>query len=397
MVLAAAVVAVLAVGAAGVFAVSQFTGAAEGGAASPNELGTPLLTAIENEDVLGMTDLLLPGERDVFRQPMIDLVSELTRLEVLTPEADLANIAGVDIELDARARSPRAPPTSPTSSTSTCTPTRRSTVDGSAFPIGDLITDNMDPDDVTEIRGTVETTTEELDVSLTAVEQDGRWYFSLFHTAAETATRLDPSPTFPLEGIGADGADSPEAAFDLMLDRIEALDVAGMIQTLNPGEAAALQRYAPLFLDEAEAAIAEAPPFELAITDRQFRVDGDGDQRTVFIDGLTISASGEDEFTGEPHAFEIRIEGACTHVTADDESVRFLRRRHVVDPRGRRVPRRLARVEPSSTSLGRALATSSRSASSCVVRRAGSSVPRPPTRRLRWRCCGPSTAKRSTS
>ena len=75
VVLAGAVVAVLAVGAAGVFAVSRFTGAAEGGAGSPTELGTALFTAIENEDVLGVTDLLLPGERDLFQQPMIDLVS----------------------------------------------------------------------------------------------------------------------------------------------------------------------------------------------------------------------------------------------------------------------------------------------------------------------------------
>ena len=98
-VMAGAVLAVLAVGAAGVFAVSRFTGAAAGGAASPSELGTALFTAIDNEDVLGVTDLLLPGERDLFRQPMIDLVSELSRLEVLAPEADLANIAGVDITL----------------------------------------------------------------------------------------------------------------------------------------------------------------------------------------------------------------------------------------------------------------------------------------------------------
>jgi len=193
------------------------------------------------------------------------------------------------------------------------------TLDGNAFPIGDLVTDNMDPDDVAEIRGTVETTTDELDGTLTAVEQDGRWYFSVFYTAAEMTRAGTDYDVIPDEGIGADGADSPEAAFDLMLDRIEALDVAGMIRDLNPGEAAALQRYAPLFLDDAEAALAEAPPFELAISDRRFHVEGDGEQRTVIIDGLTINASGEDEFTGERHSIEVRLEGGCTHATIDDE------------------------------------------------------------------------------
>ena len=315
-VMAGAVVAVLAVGAAGVFAVSRFTGAAAGGAASPSELGTALFTAIDNEDVLGVTDLLLPGERDLFRQPMIDLVSELSRLEVLAPEADLANIAGVDITLGGTSVTAR-PTNVPDIVNVDLHADVSATVDGKAFPIGDLVTDNMNPDDVAEIRGTVETTTDELDGTITAVEQDGRWYFSIFYTAAEM-TRADTTHDVPDTGIGSDGADSPEAAFGLMLDRIQALDVAGMIRDLNPGEAAALQRYAPLFLADAEAAVADVP-FQVAITDRKFHVDGDGDQRTVVIDGLTVTVSGTDETTGESHSIEVRLEGNCTHATIDDE------------------------------------------------------------------------------
>jgi hypothetical protein len=316
VVLAGAVVAVVAVGAAGVFAVSRFSGAAEGGADSPSELGSALFAAMENEDLLGATDLLLPGERDLFRQPMIDLVTELSRLEVLTPEADLAKLDGLDITLGRTSVSARATNV-PDIVNVDLHADVTTTVDGNVFPIGDVVTDNMDPDDVAEIRGTVDTTTEELDESVTAVEQDGRWYFSLFYTVAEQA-RADTDYEIPSEGIGADGAESPEAAFDLMLDRIAALDVNGMIRALNPGEAAALQRYAPLFLEEAEAAVTEAP-VEFAVTDRQFHVEGDGDQRTVVIDGLTFTAHEADEESDESQAVEIRIEGDCTHLTVDDE------------------------------------------------------------------------------
>jgi hypothetical protein len=186
MVLVAAVVAVLAVGAAGVFAVSRFRGAAEGGAASPSDLGAALFTAIENEDVLGATDLLLPGERDLLKQPMIDYVTELSRLEVLSPEADLANIAGIDITLGNTSVTSHATNV-PDIVNLDLRADVTTTVDGKAFPIGDLITDNLDPDDVADIRGTVETSTDELDETLTAVQQDGRWYFSLFYTAAEVA------------------------------------------------------------------------------------------------------------------------------------------------------------------------------------------------------------------
>ncbi len=306
----------VAVGAAGVFAVSQFNGTAQGGAATPNELGTQLLTAIENEDVLGMIDVLSPGERDVFRDPMIDLVSELTRLEVLSPEADLANIEGVDIELEFESVTVRSTNVADIVNVDMRSEAT-STVDGQAFPIGELITDNLDPADVTEIRGTVEQSTEELDFSLTAVEEDGRWYFSLFHTLAEQLrSELDPPPDIPFEGLAPNGGESPEAAVDAMLDRIEALDLAGMIQLLNPGEAAALQRYAPLFLDEAQAEL-DTAPIELAITDREFRVEGSGGQRTVFLDALTIEGTAGE--AGESVSFRIEWADDCIRAEADGE------------------------------------------------------------------------------
>ena len=98
-VLVAAVVTVLAVGGAATFAAMQITGGNTGGAASAQEVGEQVLASIENEDVLGILDMLLPGEREVFRQPAIDFVSELSRLEVLSPAADLAKIEGVDLSI----------------------------------------------------------------------------------------------------------------------------------------------------------------------------------------------------------------------------------------------------------------------------------------------------------
>ena len=93
-VLIAAVVTVFAVGGAATFAATQLAGSNAGGAATAQEVGEQVLDAIENEDVLGILDLLMPGEREVFKQPAIDFVSELSRLEVLSPAADLAKIDG---------------------------------------------------------------------------------------------------------------------------------------------------------------------------------------------------------------------------------------------------------------------------------------------------------------
>ena len=40
-----------------------------------------LMDSLASEDVLGVVDLLLPGERDTMRQPLIDFVDHLKRLE----------------------------------------------------------------------------------------------------------------------------------------------------------------------------------------------------------------------------------------------------------------------------------------------------------------------------
>ena len=313
----AAVVGVLAVGAAGVFAVQNIGGdSSKGGAATPEELGTALMTTIENEDVLGMIDVLSPGERDVFRQPMIDLVSELTRLEVLAPEADLGKIEGFDVVLENEVVAPESTNV-PDIVNIRMTADSTVTVDGAAVPVGSLVTDNMDAADVDEMRGQSETTEEPFDGTLAAVQLDGRWYFSLFFTAAEELRQDAASEgdmLIPVEGIGAVGAESPEAAMNQLLDSVQALDLRLMMQTLNPGEAAALQRYAPLFLSDAEAALDDVP-LTWQITTREVRVEGDGDTRTAFIDALAI----EGDIDGE--AFSVSIDGDCFTAEAAGESI----------------------------------------------------------------------------
>lgn len=314
LVVGGAVATVLAVGGAGVFAVSSFGGSDLGGAVTPEELGLDFLAAIENEDVLGAIDLLAPGERDVLRQPLVDLVAELTRLEVLTTEADLSDVLGIDIELASERAEPQ--PTNVDDITNVALSADATiTFDGAKVPIGEMITDNLPADELAELRATTGTGEEPLDVTLTAIKEDGRWYFSAFHTLAELARQeAMPDAPIPAVGIGAEGADSPEAAVDQLLADVEALDVRGMIQALDPGEAAALQRYAPLFLDEAEAELAAAP-LDWKITNRTVRIEGDGDSRTAFIDAIAI------EGTADGTRFSLSYDGKCVTMDAEGESM----------------------------------------------------------------------------
>ncbi len=289
--------AVLAVGAAGVFAVSNFTRSTAGGSQNPADLGTELLNAIENEDVLGVIDVLAPGEREAFGEPFVELISELQRLDVLA-DTDLSAIAGLDIEITDEVVRTRTTNVDDIVNISLSAQVEV-TVNGAELPIGDVVTDNMPDDMLAELRGTRVTENNELDITLTAVLIDGRWYFSLLHTLAELArSGLGDQVGIPVEGIGFDGAESPEAAVDQILDRIEALDLTGIIRSLDPSEAAALQRYAPLLLDDAEAELAAAP-IEWKITERSVRIEGSGDRRTAFVDALGI----EGTLDGSPFSF----------------------------------------------------------------------------------------------
>jgi hypothetical protein len=304
----AAVVAVVAIGAAGVFAVVR-SGADDGGAASPQALGDEVLAAIESEDVLGLVDVLLPSEREVFRGPLIELVDELTRLEVLGSDVDLSGISGIDLELADESVVVRDTNVADIANLR-LRATASVTVDGETLPIGDLVLDNAPELDRSQLD---QTETDEFDLSVTGVEADGRWYLSIFYTIAEAARQsASGPPDIPEVGLVAAGADTPEAALDAVFEGIESFDLERLITILNPGEAAALQRYAPLFLDEATAALDDVP-FTWEVVDTQYDVTGDGDRRDAAVVRLEI----EGEVEGE--AFGLVLDGNCLTVVAGGE------------------------------------------------------------------------------
>ena len=114
-IIGAAVGAVAIVG-AGTFAVARIAGDDDaGGAATPEEAGLAFVEAIGNEDLLGMVDVLLPGEREALRGPLSDIVDELQRLEVLSEDADAS---GDQRRRLRRSRTRRSTPRRPTSTTS---------------------------------------------------------------------------------------------------------------------------------------------------------------------------------------------------------------------------------------------------------------------------------------
>ena len=98
------------------------------------------------------------------------------------------------------------------------------------------------------------------------------------------------------------GSDSPEAAVEQLFLEFADFDLEAVIGTLDPEEAAALYRYSPLFLDEAQDVLDDAERelhdmgVDWTLADMDFDVDTDGDDAVVTLRGFTFTLDVEDEF-----------------------------------------------------------------------------------------------------
>ena len=282
--LAVGIVAVLG-GAA--FAVSQLAGSS----ASPEDAVEKMFKAAADEDFLGVLEALPPSERDVLKGPVEDIVRELKRLDILSDDADLGNLAGVDLKIDdlelssqtirdglAEVRIDRGRLTS--------------SADPAKLPLGGFVRDTAG-DELGEARPTgpeeQDLRSEGADEILVAVKEDGRWYFSIWYTVAELARRDSDAPLPDLaQRVKANGADSAEGAVDAFLRATVRLDLRRMMELLPPDEARALHDYAPLFLDEAQDAGGDfRDSVQIDVTQLDLRTaNQDGDRALVQIEKL---------------------------------------------------------------------------------------------------------------
>ncbi len=312
-----ALVGVLAIVAAGVFAIARLRSSDDGGAATATEVGTQLTAALSQEDFLGVIDLLLPAERDALRQPVLDTFDHLRRLEVLSSDASLSGFEGLDIEFADVSVREQATNVADIrniylSGSSTVS------VDGERIPLGSLLLDDVFGGTRPDM--TSPPVTEEFaDVRLTVVERDGRWYLSAFYSVAESI-RLESGGDIPTEGLAPSGASSPEAAVQQLVERMARFDLAGVLGVLDPAEFEALHRYAPMFLADAEQELAAAASeVTVDVSRLDLRAEGSGSRRHVAVDGVAVSVT--EVATGEQVSFTFADE--CLELVAGGETQRF--------------------------------------------------------------------------
>jgi hypothetical protein len=88
-------------------------------------------------------------------------------------------------------------------------------------------------------------------IRIATVDREGKWYVSLFYTAADNAA-YEQNPSYKLgTPIPDSGGASPEDAMNTLLNRALAGDIAGVIGVLSPDEMGVLHDYGSLILDQA--------------------------------------------------------------------------------------------------------------------------------------------------
>lgn len=312
------VAAALAIAGGGAFAVTRALGE-PAGPQTPLAAVEQFFVALDNDDLIGVAETMLPSERESLIDPSLDLLIELQRLEIIDPAMDPGAITSVDLQVDGleAATAEIGPGVARANLTAGVVSVSGSTAD---VPWGSLLADRA-----AELVP-VESYDEEIvdfadeEVELAIVEEDGSWYVSLWYSVAEAARQeLDaPLPAFG-NGVQPVGGSTPEAAFENMINAAVALDAEAAIANLDPREFRALYDYAPLFLGQADDGAEELRQMmdDNQVSVRIDRLDltsGELRGRTVVsMNGFAAVATMGDE------AVSIDYDGRCLNVVIDGE------------------------------------------------------------------------------
>ncbi len=289
-------VAAMAVG--GAFA-ARSAMAGPAGPSSSDEAVTQMFQALDDDDFVGVAELIHPGERESLAQPVFEMIDNYSRLEIIASSTDTSSSSFTDIEVEGLTYSVEATGQRLHWVTTTGgTMSSNANFEPPAGPLMDRLgieTPDVKPETLTEDMGADP-------LSFAVVEVEGSWYVSLWYTLAETIRREEGDAFVGLgNGPTPVGAESPDAVMEDLVRRIAEFDGEGIITLMDPQEAAALYDYSPYFLANMKSGLAEGKA-QLAAEDISWRIDSvdfeaneqNGRQIVSFKSiAMTIEAEGE--------------------------------------------------------------------------------------------------------
>lgn len=273
---------------------------------SPEAAVRQFTRALAQEDLLGLAESLVPGERELLRAAVDEVMAELIRLEVLAEDFDASGVAGFEIDisgLELSTEELRDDLVLVRFDAGLMT----TTIDPAAVALGSFVTQFTGDDP-----GSPETDESDLAGSaLVAVEESGRWYVSLFYTAAEAA-RSESGAAFPdpADALEARGEASPEAAVEAMVQAVVRFDVLDVMAGLAPAEGRVLRDYSPLFAADLRS-LQRMAAFgaEVRLESLELSSTTEGSRALVRIDSVVLEAD------VAALGLSLRIDGDCVTFT----------------------------------------------------------------------------------
>lgn len=292
----AVVVALLAAGAVWFFAKKNSDDAASGGQSTPVEAATQLLSSISQEDVLGIAEGLDPTEAHLFADMSGDVLTQLKRLGIINDSVSSSSVgttvtsSGITIDPTPIVINDHVSVVELTAGTVTVK-SGSGTLPFSdkllaAFP---QLKESSKVDDTT-INIADEVAKLGHPIRIATVNREGKWYVSLFYTAADNAAYAS-NPDYKLGTPVPDtGGATPEDAMNTLITESTAGDISGVIGVLTPDEMGVLHDYGSLFLQQAGSSTAALG--NTTLSDLSWDVSDVTGGKKVSVKSLTITANG---------------------------------------------------------------------------------------------------------
>jgi hypothetical protein len=272
------------------------------GQASPQASVTALFTTLSNSDPIGLADQLDPAEATLFADLNTDIITELKRLEVLSPAASADSMTGTTITVSGLTMDGTDETINDhlqivklTGGTITVAS------DPSAIPLsesfkqafGDQI-DQAQPQSQTINIADAVAKNDGQPIRVATVKRGDQWYVSLFYTIADNAVHQAGLPN-PTSSIPANGQNSPEDAVNTFVEKASQGDLAGVIGVLPPDEMGVLHDYGQVLIDQADAGDLSSSAKDLGIdfsnvTWAENDVTGG---KKLSIKSMTVTADGQ--------------------------------------------------------------------------------------------------------
>ncbi len=225
-----------------------------GGQGSPQDAANSMLLSLTKKDPIGVADQLDPAEASLFSDFTGDILSELKRLQIVNASASASDLTGSTITVAGLTYDNNPEQVNDHVSVVKLTGGTITVVsDPSKLPITDKIK-NAAGDKLTDMQPTSRTVNiaDEVrkmghPIRISTVKRDGKWYPSLFYTAADywAQGKSTGNPT-AADFIPAAGGSSPEDTMNKLLDASTSGDANAAIALLPPDEMGVLHDYGKL-------------------------------------------------------------------------------------------------------------------------------------------------------